>query len=548
MPLGRIACLSVPLFPLAARLRSEPELGQEALAILAGNGHAARVVGATRIARRAGVKIGMTLPQARALLPKLIARPRDAECETAAQEALFEVAETFSPRVEDAGEGLVYLDIDGIELHFPAPTGAASDLAASERAAAEVMARAAERHAGLPARVGVAGSKLAARTAAEQPGSGVVTVVAAGEESAFLAPLPLARLAPELRLAATLARWGLASVGDFARLPEAEVASRLGRAGHELQQIARGLDPRPLVPRQPPPTFREGLDLEWPLVALEPFLFIARAALDRLGQRLSARGLGCARLTVDLRLEPDGFDTRSITLPAPTVDAKALTILLRLDLEARPPGAAVVGFVFTAHPNAPRAGQLSLLGPEALAPDRLGTTLARLFALLGPERVGSPRPQDGHRPEGFELEPYRPPPPPRVRREPRQGLGLLTVRVLRPPVPLEVLVAGDGAQRPVRHGEVAEEPAPYDAATPAEIARWRLLSVQPTMAAETERRPKIGGQVRVAAGPWRIEEGWWHDHPTERDYWDVELAPGGVLVRIFRERESGEWFADGIYD
>jgi|CXWL01.1.fsa_nt_gi protein ImuB len=544
MPLGRIACLSVPLFPLAARLRSEPELGQEALAILAGNGHAARVVGATRIARRAGVKIGMTLPQARALVPKLVARPRDPECEVAAQEALFEVAETFSPRVEDAGEGLVYLDVDGIELRFPA-----ADLGAAERIAAEALARTAERSAGLPARVGVAGSKLAARTAAEQPGGAVVTVIPPGEEPAFLAPLPLARLAPELRLAETLARWGLTSVGDFARLPEAEVASRLGRAGHELQQIARGHDPRPLVPREPPPTFREGLDLEWPLVALEPFLFIARAALDRLGQRLAARGLGCARLAVDLRLEPDGFDSRSITLPAPTVDAKALTTLLRLELEARQPGAAVVGFAFTAHPNAPRAGQLSLLGPEALAPDRLGTTLARLFALLGPERVGSPRPKDGHRPEAFELEPYRPPPPPRVRREPRQGLGLLTVRVLRPPVPLEVMVAGERADRPVRTGEVAEEAATYDAATPAEIARWRLLSVQPTgPAPEGERRPKLGGQVRVAAGPWRMEEGWWQEQATERDYWDVELAPGGVLVRVFRERESGEWYADGIYD
>lgn len=526
MPRGRIACLVVPLFPLAARLRSEPELGQEALAILAGNGHAARVVGATRIARRAGVKVGMTLPQARALVPKLVARPRDPECEATAQEALFEVAETFSPRVEDAGEGLIYLDIDGIELRF-APPGADADLTAAERAAAEAMARAAEHGAGLPVRVGVAGSKLAARTAAELPGGAGIVVVALGEELAFLAPLPLARLAPELRLAATLTRWGLQSVGDFARLPEAEVASRLGRAGHELQQIARGLDPRPLMPREPPPTFREGLDLEWPLVALEPFLFIARAALDRLGQRLATRGLGCARLVVDLRLEPDGFDTRSITLPAPTVDAKALTTLLRLDLEARPPGAAVVGFAFTAHPNAPRAGQLSLLGPEALSPDRLGTTLARLFALLGPERVGSPRPRDGHRPEGFELEPYCPPPPPRVRHEPRQGLGLLTVRVLRPPVPVEVMVAGEHAdERSVR-----------------------LLSVQPTTPTpENERRPKIGGRVRVAAGPWRLEEGWWQESAVARDYWDVELAPGGVLVRIYRDRESGEWYADGIYD
>ena len=54
-----IACLFVPLFPLAARLRSEPELKEEAVAILEGNGNAARVIAATRGARRTGIQPGM---------------------------------------------------------------------------------------------------------------------------------------------------------------------------------------------------------------------------------------------------------------------------------------------------------------------------------------------------------------------------------------------------------------------------------------------------------------------------------------------------------
>src|SRR5215204_6265361 len=109
----RIACISLPLFPLAARLRSEPELAREALAVVEGNGNAARVVAATRLARAAGVRPGLTLPQARALCPKLVARPRDEDCERAAQEALLEVAEAFSPRVEDAGEGVAWVDLEG---------------------------------------------------------------------------------------------------------------------------------------------------------------------------------------------------------------------------------------------------------------------------------------------------------------------------------------------------------------------------------------------------------------------------------------------------
>jgi hypothetical protein len=51
----------------------------------------------------------------------------------------------------------------------------------------------------------------------------------------------------------------------------------------------------------------------------------------------------------------------------------------------------------------------------------------------------------------------------------------------------------------------------------------------------------------VASGPWRLESDWWEEDPARRDYWDVELAGGG-LYRIFRDRDSGEWFADGMYD
>jgi hypothetical protein len=53
--------------------------------------------------------------------------------------------------------------------------------------------------------------------------------------------------------------------------------------------------------------------------------------------------------------------------------------------------------------------------------------------------------------------------------------------------------------------------------------------------------------VRVAAGPWTLEDGWWNKQPVERDYWDVELSDGG-LYRVYRDRKTGDWFADGMYD
>ncbi len=529
----RVACLLVPLFPLAARLRSEPELRSEVLAILEGSGDTARVVAATRLARKAGLRPGLTLAQARSRMPKLVARERDDQCERAAQEALLEAAEGFSPRVEDAGPGIAYLDVQGLDRRLPGD--------APERDLGRALAAAAEA-AGLPARVGIAGSKLAARVAAE---SGPVTVVPPGEEAGFLAPLPLARLAPEIAAASRLERWGIRAIGDLARLPEAEVVSRLGPLGQDLHRMARGIDPRPLVPRQPPPSFREGMSLEWPLVALEPFLFILRSALERLGQRLAARGLAAIRLELTLELEPAGFDERAIDLPAPTCDAKTLLTLIRLDLEARPPGAPVVGFAAAARPDRPRQAQLSLFGPSAPSPDQLATTLARLFALLGPGRVGSPRAVDTHRPEVFTLVDYAPPTPPTVRPEPRRGRGLLTVRTLRPPVPLEVITARASL---AEAGALAEPPAGrVPAIDDLDLLALRLVALRPVVASDTAEGPRIGGEVRVASGPWRLEEEWWSGSPTDRDYWDVELSDG-ALYRIFRERATGDWFADGIYD
>jgi protein ImuB len=505
----RIACFYVPMFPLAARLRSEPDLLQEALAIIDGTAQTAHVIAATRRARTKGIVPGMSLAQARSIIPKLIARPRDTECERTAQEALFEVAETFSPRVEDAGEGIVFVDVTGMERHFQGEN--------PELELARAAIRAAERM-GLTARVGIAASKLAARVAAELPHSPII--VEAGKESEFLAPLPLARLTPELDAATTLRRWGIGSIGELAGLPESEVASRLGELGRELHHAARGIDPRPLIPRPLPPDFREGMELEWPLVALEPFLFIANAALDRLSQRMEMQGFACKRLELTLSLEPDGFYARAIDLPAPTRDVKTMLTLLRLDLEKNPPGAPVTGFSLVAHPDRPRRAQLSLFGPAALSPEKLATTIARLVSLLGENRVGMAMSVDGHLPERYGIADYAPPPPPETRRKPQKSRALLAVRVMRPPVAVEVTT---------RQAE----------------GKTQIESIQQIASTQGER--DLSGPVRMSSGPWRVESGWWSDAPAAREYWDVELERGGIY-RVYQAAPSTEWFVDARYD
>jgi protein ImuB len=292
------------------------------------------------------------------------------------------------------------------------------------------------------------------------------------------------------------------------------VASRLGEIGRELHYAARGIDPRPLIPRALPPEFREGMELEWPLVALEPFLFIANAALDRLSKRMEMQGFACTRLELTLMLEPDGFHSRAIELPAPTRDVKTMLTLLRLDLEKTPPGAPVVGFAIVAHPDRPRRAQLSLFGPPALSPEKLATTIARLVSILGDGRVGMAMSVDGHLPERYAIADYAPPPPPDTRRKAPKSRGLLAVRVFRPPMPVEVITRQNGEE---------------------------------THIASIQGEGDVSGSVRVSSGPWRIESGWWSDAPAAREYWDVELERGGIY-RVYQAAASADWFVDARYD
>jgi len=578
----RIACLHIPLFPLAARLRAEPELAGEAVAVCEGNGSAARVVGASRPARKSGVRSGMSLAQARGILPSLIARGRDVSCEHSAHEALLETASGLSPRVEDAAPDTVFSDVGDMGRLFEGPSGE-RDMGQAAIVAAEAL--------DLPVRVGIAGNKLAARIAARMPDS--PKVVSAGEEMQFLAPLPLNHLPLDRRLLDTLRRWGIRTLGDFARLPADRTASRLGPAGASAHRAARGVDASPLAPYHPPPTFLEGMELEWPVVTVEPLLYALRQSLERTRKRLEREDLACTLLELELGLEPEGAEHRRIRLPSPTRDVDALLALTRLELESKPPRAAVVSFISITHPDRPRRGQLTLFGAPEIHPDKLAGTLAHLAARIGPERVGSPRTVDGHLPERYETADFDPPPAPKLRQPPRQGRGLLVVRVLRPPVALEVITEGNeelgmrNEECPPSHPRIGTTernsqfsilnsqfpPAPPKTETtkkyPAQeqglsvaeggrgstrnsklktqnselLSSLRLVSIT----SESGAVPRIQGLVRVAAGPWTLEEGWWNEEPVERDYWDLELSGGG-LYRIYRDRRTGEWYADGMYD
>jgi nucleotidyltransferase/DNA polymerase involved in DNA repair len=508
----KIACLWVPDLSLVAALRAEPQLCAEPLAVIqAGRdlGGRAHVLGATPAAE--GVRAGQTLAEARAICPRLLTRESSPERERAAAQAAREAAAAVSPRVEETTPGLVYLDVSGLE-----------SLIGDDRAVARELVAAAER-VGLRAAVGFGSSKAVARLAARAAstdltleatrwgaGGGAFRVVATGEQREFLAALPLHALELPDELYESLRRFGLHTLGEVGALPPGPLAARLGPEAGLLARLARGEDASALVSREDPERFEEGEELEWDASSVEPLLFVWKALLDRLAQRLSARGLMAREMDLQLRLADGSWDERALDLAAPTREVAALLQLLRLSVESRPPMAGVRAVRLSAVPTREVLEQMPLFGPRAASPTQLATAVARLSAMVGPDRIGRPHAPDRWAPFVAECGKFAPPPPPRIAVPAEIELSL-AARALRPP----------------RTAEVRCD----DAGTP-------LLVIG---------EGALGGRVVASAGPWRTVAEWWTDAPLALDAYDLELA-GGLLIRAARELATGTWRIEAVYD
>jgi protein ImuB len=498
----RFACLFVADFALAALWRADPQLRHTAVAVANGDGPRAKLLSASALAAQRGVKAGLSVAQAMAVDADLVVRLVSHDMRRAAQAALCDVAASFSPRIEDSGDGVVYLDLEGLGTLFESEGQLAT--AVAQRAA----------HLGLDAQIGVAGSKIAAWLAARQGGG--VAVIPRGEEWSFLAPVPVAWLQPSPQLATTLQRWGIHNIGALAALPASAIGTRLGPEGVLLVRRARGEDDVPLLPRTLPMHFEEGVDLEYGVDNLEPFLFVLRGLLDRLSARLALRGFLCGDLRLALRLAGRGRDDRTVAVSAPSNDGKALLMLVRLQLEAHPPAAAIEAVRVSALPEKLRAAQLDLFRPNGPAPAQLAVTLARLTAICGADRVGEPIVANSHRPDAY---------------------GVRTFEVVR--------LLGCYAVRPdnLTTNNLTTCPPALRALRPAQCIDVFCNRDRP----ELVRGTGFAGRVVQAAGPWRMHADWWNEQATRRDYYDVQLSDGGIY-RLYFDRGRQEWFVDGVYD
>jgi protein ImuB len=532
-------CIYVPNFPVAAVLRVEPELKARAVAILEGKPPLEKIIAVNEKAGRMGITPGMIKAQAE-LCAELAIRPRSALQESTAHAALLDCARSFSPCVEDTACDTALLDLAGMESLFgPLPK---ISQAISDRAAA----------LGLDVNVAAASNPDAAMLAAR--GFSGVTVIPAGKEAEQLGPLPVEvlfadRLESEQKeqadsLLETLDRWGIRNLCALAALPEIALSERLGQEGLRLQKLARGDSARTLVPMEEPRVFEEAVELEYPIVLLEPLAFMLNRLIEQLCARLAAHALATQELRLTLELENYSLFnqqstinnqfcqessignrksefTRTLRLPLPMLDAQLFLKLLQLDLNAHPPGAPIVKIHLAAEPARPRPAQGGLFLPPAPEPEKLELTLARISGMVGENKVGAIELLDTHHPEAFRMQRFAAPSemggkPQKIStpEKEEEKSAVTALRRFRPPLRADVM----------------------------------LENGQPVYL--VCRKKDVQGRVLWKAGPWRSSGDWWEREAWARDEWDVALQNSGsiILCRLVHDLLGGGWFAEGTYD
>jgi protein ImuB len=394
---------------------------------------------------------------------------------------------------------------------------------------------------GFACQAGIADGLFAAQLAARAAAPGTVSIVPPGQAREFLAPYPVSVLGSgELGLdggemAELLPRLGIVTLGEFTRLPASQAVNRFGMLGGMAHRLACGLDPRPLAARPPPADLSVSAEFDPPAALAEPVVFAAKPLAERMHAGLTARGLACVRVQVQV-ISEDGQEHARLWRHDGLLSALAVAERVRWQLAGWRPGQdgprdgphpggitllrLVPDQVVRAHGR-----QLGLWG-DAVVSDRVARAALRVQAMLGHGAVTRPVPSGGRGPaEQATLVPFgdtRDPEHPPDR--PWPG-GI--------PVPVPATVCQDPL--PARVTDAA--------GAPVTITGRARLSAPPA-------RMSAGGgpwlAVTAWAGPWPVAERWWRPQAARRRArFQLVTEDGAAWLAAVQD---GRWQIEARYD
>ncbi len=303
-----------------------------------------------------------------------------------------------------------------------------------------------------------------------------------------------------------LHKWGIHTLGEFVALDQEEIGLRLGPEAIRLWERAQGKTMRLLALTQPSESFEESFEFENEIETVEPLLFMLRRFLQQLSLRLDTLYLVARDLTLRITFSDKKSYERFFKIPEPTNDTEVLFRMLHTHLEQFKSECPIVAVSLTAQPAKPSHQQFGLFETALRDPTQLYQTLARLTALLGADRVGTPVLEETHRPDAFRIEPF-------------------------------------SWQLDATSGE-EKEPPPSCA-----LRRFRFSA--PASVLCNANKPahlestEVSGAVTDQQGPYHFSGNWWDHQAWKRTEWDLELE-SGALCRCHQSKEK--WEVDGIYD
>ena len=304
---ANILHVDMDAFYASVEALDHPELAGKPLIVGHATGRSV-VSSASYEARRFGVRSAMPVAQALRLCPDAITVDPRMERYAELSRQVMEIFRRATPLVEPVSIDEAFLDVSGARKLLGRPAHIAAQLREWIR-----------RETGLPASVGVAGTKFVAKLASGRAKPDGLLVVPVAETLAFLHPLPVGALwgvGPSTQ--ATLTNLGLRTVADLAAAPIEVLERRLGVGGRRLWQLANGIDVRDVETRRVEKSVGHEETFEFDVVDAA----VLRRELLRLASRAAARlrAASVVGRTVSLKLRFADFRTisRSRTLPEPT--------------------------------------------------------------------------------------------------------------------------------------------------------------------------------------------------------------------------------------
>jgi impB/mucB/samB family C-terminal domain len=323
-----------------------------------------------------------------------------------------------------------------------------------------------------------------------------------------------------------LHKWGIHTLGQLAVLDKEQLRARLGPEAVRMWERATGHSKRVLKLVHPPETFEESFEFENEIETAEPLLFMLRRFLEQLAIRLSGIYLVAKELTLRITFTDKQIYERIFKIPQPTNDSDLLFRMLHTHLENFKSEHPIIAVALSAQPVKPLREQFGLFETTLRNPHQLSETLARLTALLGTDRVGTPVSEETHRPDAFRMEAFC--------STGFQFVGEAGVRACN-------RYGRQDARRLYSHDGSATFSPP--------LRRFRHPAPASVLLDENIpahlRSLEIRGKIVHRRGPYLISGNWWDEKSWTRAEWDLQLEDGEV-VRVHESEKT--WKIDGVYD